>query len=76
MPPAKPLTIAAELEMALTLAIVVSLLLQMPPDIVSVKVSLVPAQSEVVPIIRPGDGMVLTVTVAVAEATPQAPDTV
>ncbi len=51
-------------------------LLQVPPDIASAKVLVIPAQKVVVPVIVPAETAELTVTVAVALDVPQPPETV
>jgi hypothetical protein len=62
--------------MAFTEAMAGSLVLQVPPAIDSVKVSVTPAHKVVTPVMKPGDGIVLMVTAVVLNAVPQVPATV
>lgn len=75
VPPPMPVTTADEDPIALTVATAALLLLQVPPDIVSVNVSDVPWQMVVTPVIKPGEGILFTVTVTVVNAVPQVPVT-
>ena len=56
---------------ASTVAIVVLLLLQIPPLMVGASVVVAPGHTVVVPVITPAVGAGLTVTVAVVNAVPQ-----
>ena len=60
---------------ALTVAIAVLLLLQLPPVVTSLSVLLVPVHSVVVPVIATTLGVPFTVMVAVAMPVPQLPVT-
>ena len=53
------------------MAIAVLLLLQVPPEVASVKVAVVPAQRVLTPLMADTDGRELTVRVLVATAVPQ-----
>ena len=68
VPAALPRTTPVEL----TEAIALLLLLQVPPDVASANVVVAPTQTVVVPVIGDTVAPVLTVTIAVAEAVPQA----
>ena len=72
LPVVLPLTTPA----ALTLAIAALLLLHVPPLTASLKVVVVPVQTDVTPVMVPADGNGLIMTVVVADTLPQLPVTV
>ena len=68
MPPLMPVTVPV----VLTLATAGLLLLQLPPLVASASADVLPAQNVVVPVMAATVAPVLTVTVLVAVAVPQA----
>jgi hypothetical protein len=68
LPAATPLTIPVAEPIV---AIEVLLLLQVPPEVALFNVVVLPVHTVAVPVMVPADGVLLTVTTAVAVAVPQ-----
>lgn len=73
---ALPGVIAVTIPLELTVATEVLLLLQVPPEVASTRVVVVPAQRVVVPVIKPAVGAVVTVTAMNVLAEPQELETI